>query len=293
MNDRAREPGVPLEQFIAALTSQLDRAQNAMAIKARLGYPLTFAVKDLTMELRAHVEMSGSAIQIRPAGPGDAQASTIHLALTTITRPMMEENTVQLSAEPGEPSLKEALGDSLSDEERRRLEWAGVQTVAQLVELQRGASTEAIEKVANVPALRLRQALNRASRPIVRDVVPQHIAPGAAPAVPPRLRIRGFNLTSDDGLPEVRLDGAPVRVLEARRDELLVEPLSVNGGGTLEVETAPGIACQMQLLTVPAPPTASEAAGNGAGHHDAALDDPPLVPAVSAAALAADAEVAP
>src|SRR5512135_3012187 len=124
MNER--DAGLPIEQFIQALTSQLDRAQATMALKARAGLPLTFAVKDISIDLRTHVEMVGSVVRIRPAGPGDVEASILHLALTTITRPMMEENTVQLSAEPDEPSLKEVLGNEMSEDEQRRLEWVGI-----------------------------------------------------------------------------------------------------------------------------------------------------------------------
>jgi hypothetical protein len=42
-----RDGGLPVEQFIQALTSQLDRVQSTMAMKARAGLPMTFAVKDL------------------------------------------------------------------------------------------------------------------------------------------------------------------------------------------------------------------------------------------------------
>lgn len=263
MNERGREPGVPLEQFITALTSQLDRAQNAMAIKARLGYPLTFAVKDLTLDLKAHLEMVEGAVRMRPAGPGDTEASTIHLSLTTITRPMMEENTIQLSNEPDEPSLDEALAD-WSPEERRRLEYAGVQTVGQLKEIQKRSNGQLLEKVANLPATRLRAALQRAARPLVREVVPERArsaVPGGAPSGPTRLRIRGVNLASDDGATQVLLGGHPARVIESSPRELLVEPLAGSLGGMLEVETEPGLSFQMQLLALDEPPH------NGYGPH--------------------------
>ena len=40
--------GIPFDLFISSLTEQLDKAQAAMAIKARLGkLPLTFAVKEV------------------------------------------------------------------------------------------------------------------------------------------------------------------------------------------------------------------------------------------------------
>ena len=60
---------LPLEHFIQAVQSQLDKAQAAMAMKARnLNLPLTFAIKDITLDLRAHVEFARNEIRIRPAG---------------------------------------------------------------------------------------------------------------------------------------------------------------------------------------------------------------------------------
>ena len=52
---------LPLEHFIQAVQSQLDNAQTAMAMKAQnLNLPLTFAIKDITLDLRAQVEFSRS-----------------------------------------------------------------------------------------------------------------------------------------------------------------------------------------------------------------------------------------
>ena len=49
-----QDSGVPFDLFIQALTEQLDKAQAGMAIKARLGkLPLTFAVKEVSLDLRA------------------------------------------------------------------------------------------------------------------------------------------------------------------------------------------------------------------------------------------------
>ena len=54
-----------------------------MAIKARVGrMPLTFAVKDVSIDLRAFVQMVDDEVFLRPAGPGESDASTIKLALT-------------------------------------------------------------------------------------------------------------------------------------------------------------------------------------------------------------------
>jgi hypothetical protein len=149
------------------VTSQLDRAQDALRLKANAQRPLTFAVKDLTLELRSQLEMSGSVVRIRPAAANEAQASMVHLSLTTITRPTIEENTVQLAADPDDPPLKEVLGPDLSEEERddaqRRLEWAGIHTVSQLRDLQRQSSPEMLERVTQLPVQRLRLALSKAA----------------------------------------------------------------------------------------------------------------------------------
>jgi hypothetical protein len=226
--------GLPIEEFINALSSQLDRAQAAMALKARAGLPLTFAVKDISLDLRAHVEMSGSVVRIRPAEPNESEASILRLSLTTITRPMIEENTRQMSTEVDEQSLEDALGEEISEEERRRLEWAGIHTVAQLRDIQQRTGERAIERVAQIPVLRLRQALEHASRPRVNRVQAERATDGT-----PMLRIRGHNLVRE-GQSTVRIGNQLLPMLHASEKELVVSPLAHQLSGTLVVETLPG-----------------------------------------------------
>jgi hypothetical protein len=236
------EPELPIESFIQALTHQLDRAQETMAMKARVGMPLTFAVKDLRLDLRAHVGMSGDVVHIRPAGPDDAEASVLHLELTTITQPMMLENAPPLERERDEPSLREVLGDEISDAERRRLEWAGIRSVSQLRDLERTTGEAAIERVAQLPVARLRAALARASQPLVREVLPVAGGPGGDGR--PLLRIRGANLTGG-AEPEVLVGGRRAAIVEAGDRELLVRPLGEASDGdeaAVEVRTVDGVA---------------------------------------------------
>ena len=244
--------GLPIENFIQALTSQLDRAQSTMALKARAGLPLTFAVKDLTLDLRTHVEMVGAAVRIRPAEPGETEASTLHLALTTITRPMIEENTLELQAKPDEPSLKEVLGGDVTEDEQRRLEWAGVYTAGQLRDLERHAGTEAIHRVSQLPVDRLRRALQLASEPAITRVVPAFPpeqtpydeSPAGEEEPLPVLRVHGRNLL-EHGPPRVSIGGEHVHVLSASEDELVVRPQPHQLAGTLAVETAPGTVAEL------------------------------------------------
>lgn len=260
MNDRER--GVPIEVFIQALQSQLDRAQSAMALKAKnLNLPLTFAVKDISLDLRAHVEVVKNEIIVRPAGPGDTEASTLRFSLTTITRPMIEENTAQTMVASDEPSLKDALGDSLSEEEQRQLEWAGVQTVSQLREAEK--QPHVIERLARLPVDRLRAALEHASRPLVSNITSERsgaaiqrpgLNGGGQPGVADDsllLRIRGHNLMRS-GAPNVRIGGETVPVLKATEKELLVAPLAHQMGGTVVIETEPGKTAQTEFDFYPA-----------------------------------------
>ncbi len=235
------EDGLPIEEFIQALTSQLDRAQATMALKAQAGLPLTFAIKDISVELRTHVNMVRNRVLIRPASPGDAETSVLHISLTTITRPMIEENTLRFA--PDEPSLNEVLGDDLDEDDKRRLEWAGVRTVSQLRELQRTSGEHVIGQIAQIPALRLRKALERASQPHISRMSRDQQG---------LVRVQGLNL-AEGGQPLVRVDGEDVTVLEASDRELVLSPLPHQLVGTLALEMPTGAATQVDFDLVPEP----------------------------------------
>jgi hypothetical protein len=233
-----RDIGMPIEQFIQALTTQLDHAQSAMAVKANnLNLPLTFAVKDIALDLRTHVEFVKSEVRIRAAGPGDAETSTLHLALTTITRPMIEENAPPADPDDrDEPPLRDVI-DGLTDEEEKRLEWVGVRNVAQLRRVEETGNARAVERVASLPVERLRQALQRAAHPMVSEVLAE--AADASRDAATLLRVRGRNLMRG-APPRVSIGGDPVPVVHATADELVVAPQPHQMRGTLVVETAAG-----------------------------------------------------
>src|SRR4029078_4266503 len=85
--------------------------------------PLNSALKDFSLDLHVFAELDPEGhVRFRTAGPNETGASTVHLTFTTITRPMVEENTLSLQATQG-PSLDE-LG--LAPDEQKRLEQLGV-----------------------------------------------------------------------------------------------------------------------------------------------------------------------
>jgi hypothetical protein len=250
------EAAMPLESFIQAVQSQLDKAQTAMTLKARnLNMPLTFAIKDITLDLRAHVEFAKSEIRIRPAGANDAEASLFHLVFGAITRPMIEENASALAVDdPEDRAIDEIEGDSLSEDERRQLEWIGVRTVGQLRDIEAKGAGRTVQRVTGLPVTRIRAALERASAPLVDHVTPVDRQPGDT-GEPPLIRLRGRNLLGGGGRPRVTLGGEAMAVVSASDRELLLAPQSHQWAGELAVIPPSGPAAALTFdLTPFAPP---------------------------------------
>ncbi|RHW18618.1 hypothetical protein D1610_00115 [Sphingomonas gilva] len=242
-----RDATLRLEDFIQAVQSQLDNAQAAMAIKARnLNLPLTFAIKDINLDLRAHVEFADSEIRIRPAAAGEKEASVFHLVFTAITRPAIEENAIALADDPDDQPLDE-LEAELTSEERKRLEWAGVRTVKQLQDARERGAVHTIGRVTNLPVERLRKALERASEPLVQRVEPVRPELDASPGAPPLIRVTGRNLVRGNMLPQVKIGRRPVSILKSSPNELLLAPGDDQWAGELAVEAAPLLGTAMSF----------------------------------------------
>ncbi|MFA3916420.1 hypothetical protein [Ruegeria hyattellae] len=180
--------GYPIEEFLEAITAQLDQTQDALRLKA-VNRPLTFALKDFNVDLKVFVEMDQAGrVTFRPAAPNEEGASTVSIGFTTITRPMIEENTISMEM-ANAPTLDE-LG--LAPDERRQLARVGVRNAAQLRNLERNAGDEGLSRHSGINLGRIRGALNLA-RPRLSDVVdPETATPetplpdAAAPDLPPQ-----------------------------------------------------------------------------------------------------------
>lgn len=259
-----RESSFLVEDFLAAIASQLDRTQDALALKA-VNRPLTYAIRDFTMELKVFIDMDPAGhVRLRSPAPGETGASTINIGFTTITRPMIEENTVSVEMTRA-PDLAQA---GLSPDEQRRLERLGVRNTAELQNLKASTGTGAISRLADIPIDRLRTAL-ALGRPSVAGVKvsptpappPQpHAAPQPPTGQPPvpqppigqprppiiklppgggRLELTGHNMLTPAGPPSVRLGGRPLAVSDADEHRLVVE-LPDDAAGALEVDLGNG-----------------------------------------------------
>jgi hypothetical protein len=261
------QPAIPVEDFVKAICTQLDRVQVMLAMKSKAGMPLSFAVRDVSLQLRTHLEAHGPEIRIRCAGPEDAQASTLAFTFASISRPAMMENTEGMLDDSDEPQLEEVLGDEFSDDERKRLEWAGIRSVRQLREVERRTGRASLGAVTRLPADRLRAALERASRPLIDRVFPVPSRPGDAPGAPPVLRVSGRNLLRNGASPTVTVDGRRAAVIRSSEQELLIAPVAAAAMGVLIVETTPGAVAEARYEASREPAdAATDSASQERGH---------------------------
>lgn len=220
--------GIPVKAFLQTFAGQLDLTQDAMRMKVKAGRPLTWALKDIDVDLQVFISIaSDGTMRWRTAGPNESGASTVRLSFTTITRSMVEENTWASEMEDDPRSL-DVLKQELSPEQLNDLSLIGVRTVSQYKRLIKD-NPQAVQVNTGIPVLDLQAALLRASRPtvsgheVLRDVSGQ-----------PILKINGSNLHDGD-TPEVKLAGEPVEVLEATPSALFVRPMAHHDEGQVEV----------------------------------------------------------
>lgn len=174
----ASEGSFLVEDFINAITTQLDRVQDSLRLKA-VNRPLTYALKDISLDLQVFVEVDPQGnVRFRSSAANEAGASTIRLGFTTITKPMIEENTISLAMSQS-PHLEDM---GLDPEEKRRLEQVGVRNAAQLQELRKSTDTTTVSRLSGIPIDRLRKAL-AFGKPQVNQIVPV-TPPKVAPPTP-------------------------------------------------------------------------------------------------------------
>ncbi len=282
-----------VEDFVEAIALQLDRVQDALAIKAEVR-PLTYALKDFSLQLHVFAEMDEQGqVRFRNSGPNETGASVVSMDFTTITTPMIKENTVSLAQARG-PTLEEA---GLNVREQLQLARLGVRTLRQLQQLGSIAGSRNIARLAGLPMDRLQQAITQ-GRPAVTGIDPYPIPPPAnghasappspvgpptpvgppisvgppipveppitvrppgigVPPIGPRVRLQGHNLL-DDGSPQVRLNGQPLAIAEADDSGLTVQLPHGARQGELQVALPTGETLSYQLDLVDGEPNGKQ-----------------------------------
>lgn len=182
MNDQWR-----LESFIDALVVELDQARETLAVKS-VNRPLSYAVKDVSLDLQIFPTYQGGDVRFRTAEPGQEGSSSITLQLASIT-----DQQIRATSKP--PPDKDDLPiekSSLDSETQQQLKKLGLRSVKDIEKLEernidlQSASGGAVDykKLANM----IQQARRGKSPPKVRTASVQPSQDG------PVLRIEGENL---------------------------------------------------------------------------------------------------
>lgn len=132
-----------LESFLDSLIVELDKARETLAIKA-INKPLTYAVKDVNLEMQLFPSFDGNNVNFITAEPGQRGASKIAIQLGSITDQQIRKTTKK-------PTTIEDISidliDEIDDETKRTLRKIGVTSVDDLVQIQK--RNVDIEKVSN------------------------------------------------------------------------------------------------------------------------------------------------
>jgi hypothetical protein len=206
-----------LNSFLDSLILELDRAQDTLAVKG-LNRRLTYAVRDLSLELQLFPEFDGRQLRFSTARPGESGAAKIAFQLGSITDRQIRETTK-------DPITKDDVAietvEGIDDEVKTELQKVGVTSVKDIERMQRNNID--IERVsgAKVDYGRLANVINRAKR---RSTPPTVFSASLAMSDQmPTLVIEGENLVlagPPGDFPLAYLNGEPVRVVAASPREL-------------------------------------------------------------------------
>jgi hypothetical protein len=119
-----------LESFVDALVMELDKAREKLAFKA-INRPLTYSVKDMSMDLQIFPTYDGSHVQFVSAKPGEQGASKISLQLASITDQQVRV-TSKLPDKKDDISL-DKMG--VDDDTKKSLRSIGVTSIRDLEEI--------------------------------------------------------------------------------------------------------------------------------------------------------------
>jgi hypothetical protein len=213
-----------LEDFVDSVVVDLDKTRETLAVKA-INKPLTYTVKELSLDLNIFPTYDGDTVRFTTAQPGQQGASKVSIQLGSITDQQVRATTKV--PEAGGVSIDDIGIDSSTKKQLRKL---GVQSADDLqrvekknVDLKRVADTDIdYRSLAN----QIQKAQRNTAPPMVRSVSLSHDDSGT-----PALLVNGTRLAVNprfspvavinDQLAEVlSFDDAHVRIALPSSDHL-------------------------------------------------------------------------
>jgi hypothetical protein len=185
-----------LEDFVDSLVVDLDKTRETLAVKA-INKPLTYTVKDLSLDLNIFPTYDGDRVTFVTAQPGEQGASKVSIQLGSITDQQVRATTKV--PEKSSVSLDQIGVDTATKKELQKL---GVQSVSDLQRVQRKNVDLKTVAAADIDytglANRIRKAERNLRPPTVRAVSLSREA-----GEPLSLLVRGHHLAVDPQFPPV------------------------------------------------------------------------------------------
>lgn len=215
-----------LESFVDALVVELDKTRETLAVKA-VNKPLTYSVKDMSLDLQIFPTYNGDEVKFTTAGSGEQGASKLSIQLASITDKQVRETSKK-------PSTKEDIKIDMIEvdqETKKELRKIGVTSVNDLENIEK--KNIDIEQISSkkVNYSNLANMIQKSKR-------------GSTPPV-----VKKVGLSFSNGMPLVRIEGnnlainkqfEPVAVVNDRLSKVLdysekhisimLEKPNMNGG---------------------------------------------------------------
>jgi hypothetical protein len=121
-----------LEDFVDSLVVELDKARETLAVKA-INKPLSYAVKELSLDLNVFPDYDGDQVKFTTARPGEQGASKVTIQLGSITDQQVRA-TSKAPVGKNDISIDDIQVDKNTKKELRKL---GVSSVDDLKQIER------------------------------------------------------------------------------------------------------------------------------------------------------------
>ncbi|MGH7629085.1 MAG: hypothetical protein ACREOF_06790 [Gemmatimonadales bacterium] len=218
-----------LKSFIDSLTVELDRLQDALAVKG-VNRRLTYTVKDLALDLQLFPEFDGDELRFSTARPGETGAARISFQLGSITDRQIREST-------SDPLTKDDVSidvvEGIDEKTRKMLQRIGVTSMKDLERVER--QNIDLDKVADEPIdyRKLANMVHRARRRSLR---------------PPQ--VHSASLVQDNGETLIVIEGerfAPVFPVSAAAGRETRYPRAFLDGDEVPVRSASAARLQIRV----------------------------------------------
>ncbi|MEM9820553.1 MAG: hypothetical protein AAF985_05755 [Bacteroidota bacterium] len=207
-----------LESFLDTLIVELDKARETLAVKA-INKPLTYAVKDVNLEMQLFPSFDGKKVKFITAEPGQTGASKIAIQLGSITDQQIRKTTKK-------PITKDDVSldviEEIDDDTKESLRKIGVTSVNDLAEIEKKNVDleKASKKKTNYKKLAgLLQKARRSNFPPSIRKASFSVAQGQ-----PHLKVEGENLAIDQNYnPIAVMNGQLIEMLSFGKEELTIK----------------------------------------------------------------------